>query len=207
MDYKIVDHDSRGNLPGFAEEGSGYNIEIKIPLASLGIDGSSPGQKIGFELQLDNSNNAIAGRQGMEKWWSASNNSWANAQIWGNAQLYDVVSTSSMDDDTIFIVNKPSSTDIYRYTLLQNYPNPFNPLTTISYKLPLNSQVTLKVYDLLGKEVAILVKQNQSTGYKSITFDASNLPSGVYFYRLDAFPLDIRQRGSFSEIKKLILLR
>lgn len=68
------------------------------------------------------------------------------------------------------------------YKLGQNYPNPFNPLTTIEYQLPKSGLVQLKVYDLLGSEVAVLVNEVRSEGSYTINFDASNLPSGVYIY-------------------------
>ena len=92
-----------------------------------------------------------------------------------------------------------SKVNITDYSLAQNYPNPFNPSTTISYTLPQNGVVQLKVYDMLGKEVAVLVNKNQIRGSYKIKFDASSLPSGIYFYTLKS--------GSFSETKKLILLR
>ncbi|HUI28863.1 MAG TPA: YCF48-related protein [Candidatus Acidoferrales bacterium] len=85
------------------------------------------------------------------------------------------------------------------YSLDQNYPNPFNPSTVISYQLSTVSNVTLKVYDVLGREVETLINQRQAAGSHSVTFNAANLPSGVYFYRLQA--------GSYNLTKKLLLLK
>jgi hypothetical protein len=98
--------------------------------------------------------------------------------------------------------DKPSD-----YSLNQNYPNPFNPTTTISYSIKSAGDVTLKVYDMLGTEVASLVNENQEAGNYSITFNAAELPSrsgsaltsGIYFYTLTS--------GNFMETKKLILLK
>ncbi|MHB8580552.1 MAG: T9SS type A sorting domain-containing protein [Ignavibacteriaceae bacterium] len=85
------------------------------------------------------------------------------------------------------------------YTLYQNYPNPFNPSTIISYQLPVSSKVVLKIYDLLGRDVATLVNKEQTTGNYKVRFNGNNLASGVYFYRLKA--------GNFAETKKLVLLK
>jgi hypothetical protein len=83
--------------------------------------------------------------------------------------------------------------------LAQNYPNPFNPATTITYELPIASQVTLSVYDVLGREVSVLVNGRKNAGVHEVKFDGVNLPSGVYFYRLQA--------GDFCQSKKLVLLK
>jgi hypothetical protein len=85
------------------------------------------------------------------------------------------------------------------YSLYQNYPNPFNPSTTISFCVPSKSFVTLKVYDIIGREVVTLVDQEISAGFYAQQWNAINVSSGVYFYRLQA--------GSFTETKKLVLLK
>ncbi len=85
------------------------------------------------------------------------------------------------------------------FELGQNYPNPFNPSTVISYQLPVASEVSLKVYDVLGREVATLVSGRQEAGRYSVPFNAASLSSGVYFYRL--------QSGSFVETKKMMLVK
>jgi len=86
------------------------------------------------------------------------------------------------------------------YTLQQNYPNPFNPVTNIKFGLPKGSFVTLKVYDMLGKEVASLVNNlNLAAGNYTYDFNAVNIPSGIYFYKLSA--------SEFSDVKKMTLIK
>jgi hypothetical protein len=85
------------------------------------------------------------------------------------------------------------------FNLSQNYPNPFNPSTKIKYQIPELSFVTLKVYDVLGNEVAALVNEEKPVGSYELEFNATSLPSGIYFYRLQA--------GSFVETKKMVLLK
>ncbi len=85
------------------------------------------------------------------------------------------------------------------FTLEQNYPNPFNPKTIINYQLKVNGFVKIKIFDVRGKEVETLVNQNQHEGSYKVEWDASNFPSGVYFYRLTA--------GDFSSEKKMVLIK
>ena len=85
------------------------------------------------------------------------------------------------------------------FMLYQNFPNPFNPVTTINYSIPKSQFVTLKVFDLLGKEITILLNEEQSPGSHTAKFDGSNLSSGVYFYRMQA--------GDFVQTKKSLLLK
>lgn len=86
-----------------------------------------------------------------------------------------------------------------KYELSQNYPNPFNPSTTIKYSIPATEFVTLKVYDILGREVASLINEQKQAGWYEINFDAFSLSSGTYFYRIQA--------GDFIETKKMVLLK
>jgi hypothetical protein len=85
------------------------------------------------------------------------------------------------------------------FVLYQNYPNPFNPKTVISYQLPVTGNVTLKVYDILGNEVATLVNEEKQPGVYNIEFNSENLSSGIYIYQL--------LTGEFTSIKKMVLLR
>jgi hypothetical protein len=86
-----------------------------------------------------------------------------------------------------------------KFSLEQNYPNPFNPSTKISYRLPENNFVTLKVYDVLGNEITTLVNEEKSAGNYEVNFNAASLSSGIYSYKLTA--------GNSSEAKKMILMK
>ena len=100
------------------------------------------------------------------------------------------------------VMQKSASTNAdapITYSLSQNYPNPFNPTTTIGYGLPVDGHVNLKVYDVLGREVATLVNEFAQAGYHQVIVNATNLSSGLYLYRLNA--------GSYTSVKKLVVLK
>ncbi|MFN3345563.1 MAG: T9SS type A sorting domain-containing protein [Chloroherpetonaceae bacterium] len=97
--------------------------------------------------------------------------------------------------------------DLTSYKLAQNYPNPFNPTTTISYQLPVASDVRLEVFDILGKKVATLVNGRQAAGAYSYTWNASAAASGVYFYRLQAGATNGASNATFVETKKMMLVK
>ena len=116
--------------------------------------------------------------------------------VFGNGVWRSVNSTTSVED---FI-------SPMQFQLIQNYPNPFNPKTVIGYRLPVNGNVTLKVYDVIGNEITTLVNEEKPAGEYEVEFDGANLPdgkaglsSGIYFYQLRA--------GQFVETKKMILLK
>jgi beta-glucanase (GH16 family) len=110
--------------------------------------------------------------------------------------------------DDVALINLDAQTGIkpdgdpgipHEYSLEQNYPNPFNPVTGIKFELPKTSRLNLRVFDILGREVAILVNDTREAGVYEVKFDGSNLASGLYFYRLQA--------GSFVQTRKLLLVR
>ena len=106
-----------------------------------------------------------------------------------------------IDNDGEYEYSKEVEVEVVpkKYTLYQNYPNPFNPSTTIKYDLPQSSEVNLTVYNILGEKVRTLVNGMEGAGYHSVEFDASNLASGTYIYRLQA--------QNFIQTKKMLLLK
>ncbi|HMS34406.1 MAG TPA: T9SS type A sorting domain-containing protein [Ignavibacteria bacterium] len=95
---------------------------------------------------------------------------------------------------------QPTSTQVpEKFTLYQNYPNPFNPVTNLKFGISKLGFVSLKVYDVLGKEIAVLVNEKLSPGSYSLVFDGSNFNSGVYFYRLTS--------ENFTETKKMLMIK
>ncbi|MBE0572456.1 MAG: T9SS type A sorting domain-containing protein [Ignavibacteriaceae bacterium] len=134
-----------------------------------------------------------------------------------NSGLIDISILSLICDSSDYLFAATMSTGVYRsfypttavenesdnvpstFSLYQNYPNPFNPTTTIAYEIPERGFVTLKVYDVLGREVATLLNEEKPAGSYKIEFNGTSLTSGIYFYQLNA--------GNYSETRKMILLR
>jgi len=114
-----------------------------------------------------------------------------------NSRVAQLMVLAGRTDSTISFVD--NQTVVSNYRLEQNYPNPFNPVTIIQYQIPVTERVTLKIYDVLGMEVGSLVNEEKSAGSYKVEFNASKLPSGIYFYRIVA--------GEFHDVKKMILLK
>ncbi|MFH1197824.1 MAG: LamG-like jellyroll fold domain-containing protein [bacterium] len=159
------------------------------------------------EIQMNMDNHLIGSEFGLIGYWKINEGNGAtlnddspiaNNGIIQSGKYVQGVDLSSLTDIEDGNLTKSIPTD---FTLFQNYPNPFNPTTVISYQLSVSGKVTLKVYDVLGEEIATLVDEYQTAGIHHSTFSTLHysLPSGVYFYKLTA--------GNFISIKKLMLLK
>ena len=117
---------------------------------------------------------------------------WLEAHLaWMDEQL-DSVTTGVVESEN-------PQTIVQNFSLHQNYPNPFNPSTHIQFDITSQVNVRLNVYDILGREVAVLVNRNMVSGDHSVVFDGGNLQSGFYLYRLKA--------GKFTQTKKMLLVK
>jgi hypothetical protein len=127
--------------------------------------------------------------------WDMNSSYWKvyasdNATIWGIG-YFDNLATSIENE----IIDNP----VNSYTLYQNYPNPFNPSTSIRFSLPTQTKVKINIYNILGELIETLAEGTYETGYHKVTFNASNLPSGTYIYRIESI--------DFVQVKKMILLK
>ncbi|RCK77331.1 MAG: peptidase S8 and S53, subtilisin, kexin, sedolisin [Ignavibacteriae bacterium] len=120
-----------------------------------------------------------------------------NISLIGNGNY--TINTISDNRLSMKLVSLQSNRIPLEYSLSQNYPNPFNPVTKITYSIPKDGKVILKVYNVIGNEVAELVNEFKEAGNYDISWDASSQPSGVYFYKLQA--------GNFTSVKKMLLMR
>lgn len=134
------------------------------------------------------------GMSNSPKYYSFQDENLISGQSYYRLKMIDNDGTFSYSPETSIKIGLPRS-----LTIAQNYPNPFNPVTVISYSLPQNSFVTLRVFDILGKEITILVNEEKSAGNYHVNFNGSNLPSGTYFYCL-------RADGQYT-VKKMVLLK
>jgi hypothetical protein len=119
-------------------------------------------------------------------------------------RVSSAIDTTIVSSSPLFSIEKitgveTKETNVTTYTLSQNYPNPFNPSTTIRFSLPSSRFVVLKIYDVLGKEIAVLMNEQFSAGEHTVQFNAADIPSGIYFYTIHA--------GTFTSTKKLVVMK
>jgi hypothetical protein len=134
-------------------------------------------------------------------------NSSLSANSYLGGKIYTLVNGGYLLPAGTTAVNESVSDNLSSYTLAQNYPNPFNPTTTFSFNVPYSSFVTLKIYDVKGGEVASIVNQNLTAGTHYYTWNASGLASGIYYYKITAVGSAESNAKSFTQVKKLILLK
>jgi hypothetical protein len=186
-----------GHVNDTAQVDNGYTAELMVQLDSLGYDVNTiavPASMVifdpdGFVHPMNSWDHTMGAF--FKTWWGSE---------WGSSFRYIKL-------DKISDVADGQSAIPKIFSLEQNYPNPFNPSTTIEFGLPVRSNVTLEVYDIIGRVVATLYKGEMGAGYQHITFNASKLASGIYIYRLSATSLDGSEKESFVSVKKLVLLK
>jgi hypothetical protein len=181
-----------------------------------------------FDISFRSATDGVAaGKNGVVRYTTDAGTSWHEDTYLSGLTTKDIISITGVDENTASCLtvndyngdSQGSDTTFFlavssepfvdvdddeinipaEFSLNQNYPNPFNPSTRIQYQVSSISQVLLKVYEVLGNEVATLVNKEKSVGSYEVNFDASGLTSGIYFYTINA--------GSFVETKKMILLR
>ena len=178
---KIEDGMNNSKVNGFVGTVNGSSIQL--PTGNYTINSNT--------VIIDNNYNLITAGQLLNGQqvivWSVIDGSSNKTAL----QIQSKVSSPTGVEESPAVVNE--------FSLEQNYPNPFNPTTTIKYQILANNPVSLKIFDVLGNEITTLVNEFKTAGVYEITFEASSLSSGTYFYRL--------QSGSMVETKKMILLK
>lgn len=176
---------------------TGYTIEARIPWKLLAEKSGDSlfvpveGYRIPYDVMFNDAD-ALGYRESMLHISPFSDgNSWADPSVWVYTWIGDKW------EPTTGVEDKPNVANVY--SLAQNYPNPFNPTTQISYSLEKAGQVNIAIYDILGRHITTLVNEHQTPGAHTVKFNASQLSSGVYFYRINA--------GSFSSTLKMMLMK
>ncbi len=195
----------------------GYNLELRIPFETMVVGDDRfivPGVGAIMGMAVNVMDNDDTNREHVLRWASDMadqvwNNPWRHGTVTfledNKVNLSTVNSITGVDTNSndytppATLVESLASQTPVEFNLAQNYPNPFNPTTTIEFSLPAASEVTLTVYDMLGKEIATLVNDVKSAGTHSVTFDGTNLTSGVYFYKLAT--------GSDVQMNKMMLVK
>jgi len=207
----ILDENTHEKLFAFSSLELAQNDSVKI--GNLGSDNfklTSYGSSKSYDIELNYVSQTEQGRFMNVNIPLPSNSSHTFIPNWNNVTtsqlviLQDIGNNGTIDD-TIRVINIITNTEQGNlilpdnYSLSQNYPNPFNPSTVIKYDIKNSGLVTLKVYNILGMEVASLVNELKQAGRYEAKFNGSNLGSGIYYYRLQA--------GEFNETKRMLLLK
>lgn len=191
-----VDTMDSGNYYFGEAFGSGYRVEFRIKWTDLAAIGSDQvfvpveGYRIPIDFSINDAD--LTGEREGILTYSVNNEdkSWGDVSRWAYTWIGNLWNPTAVEQEGQVVKD---------YSLSQNYPNPFNPSTQIKFSIKESGLVSLKIYDMLGREVAIIVNKELSTGSYTYSFDASGLASGIYFYRLES--------GSFIQTNKMMLLK
>jgi hypothetical protein len=189
-------YDGNGNLTGALSQTWIDSAWVNGAQTTYTYDGN--GNRIGQISQGWNGSAWVNYEQYKYDYDGNGNRTGTLRQYWiGSAWLNHYRETSTWQSLTAAVDERPNTPT--RFTLSDNYPNPFNPATKISYSVPQSVHVLLVIYDMLGREVARLIQENKPPGDYTTTWNADDVPSGVYFYRLSA--------GDFIQTRKMVLLK
>jgi hypothetical protein len=211
FDFRVVALDDDGTVVGISEHVNGFAEDNIAPAKVAAVTGSISGSEISLDWNSVTDNDLkhyAVFSSSVTDFTSEEPIAVTNStNITVENDEYSSVIVVAVDNhnnygpasDPFVITSAEVEDGITEFALDQNYPNPFNPSTQISYSLPQNAKVTLNVYNSLGQMVKVLVNEVQGAGSHEVTFNASDLPSGMYIYRLQA--------GSFVMTKKMTLLK
>ncbi|MCC6550315.1 MAG: T9SS type A sorting domain-containing protein, partial [Ignavibacteriaceae bacterium] len=196
--------DTDGNVP---VELTSFKGSVDAGVVRLEWTTATELNNSGFEIERKSQNGSFVNvgfKQGFgttsePKVYSFTDNSVSAGNFTYRLKQVDHDGTSTYSPEIEVEVTAPAE-----FSLSQNYPNPFNPATTIKFGLRVESRVSLKIFNTLGQEVMLLINENREAGVHSLSFDASKLSSGVYFYKIEANGVD---GSTFAETKKMILTK
>jgi predicted GH43/DUF377 family glycosyl hydrolase len=167
----------------FSEDGRIWHKDsVNNPVIEQGLTGSWDSESVGYHNVCFNSDST-----GFDMWYTG-----ADAAAFGGNIGYATAPVTSIETNNLNVIPN-------EFSLSQNYPNPFNPSTKIIYSVPQSSKIVIKVFDFLGNEIKTLVNEEKASGTYELTWNSVNLPSGVYFYQLQA--------NNSVETKKMLLLK
>jgi hypothetical protein len=176
----------------------GYTLELEVRLDSLGFSSSVDSVRVMLNIFDPDGYHA-----GAKPWEGPDTRSYYKS--WWGSEWGPVMRTIKLGTTTEVAAEAGTVPQVF--ALQQNYPNPFNPTTNVRFELPVRSNVSIVVYDVVGREVQKLVAGDYGAGSYTVTLDARNMASGVYFYRMISNSLDSGDGRMFVETKKLMVLK
>jgi flagellar hook assembly protein FlgD len=209
----IADVHTDANTNQCLEEGVGYPITIYVIVNEGGVKRITLGAMFSYYEFTQPISGRLTDETWREKIMTDKNLSmpeWATSftEIKGSMAIFSLMSPHNLfGKDFLVNVNNNSSSELKNYQLLQNYPNPFNSSTIIEFMLPDPGYVTIKLYNVLGEEVATIINEQLNAGKHKIEWNGNKISSGIYFYKLIVNGASPSHTGNYIETRKLVLLK